>query len=270
MDIAPHLKPIAITLALMPMLAVVVLAQSVPVRHREGTVHGFLVIHTLDGKQIATGDLTQTVAGDRVTAHTVYHFKDGSIDDDLVVYSERDVFRLISEHHVQKGPSFPQPTDVSINAGSGQVKARYIDHGKEQMTTEHVDLPPDLANGLILTVLKNLDAKAGETKLTLLAATPKPKLVRIAITPEGEETFTAAGARHKAIRYVVKLELSGVAGVVAPIIGKRAPEVRVWILRGPAPSFLKSEGPFYEGGPVWRTELTTAMWPESPDSHPVR
>ena len=39
----------------------------VAVRHKEGLVHGFLVLRSVDGKILANGDLIQTAVGDRVT-----------------------------------------------------------------------------------------------------------------------------------------------------------------------------------------------------------
>src|SRR3982074_3642886 len=34
-------------------------AETIPVRHKEGVSHGFLVLRTLEGEAIATGDLIQ-------------------------------------------------------------------------------------------------------------------------------------------------------------------------------------------------------------------
>ena len=82
--------------------------ETVPVRYAEGLVHGFLVLHSSDGQTLAEGDLLQTVHGDRVTSRLVFHFKDGSVHDDTVVYAQRHYFRLLSEHLIQKGPSFEQ------------------------------------------------------------------------------------------------------------------------------------------------------------------
>src|SRR5260221_11580099 len=82
-------------------------AEPVAVRHREGTIHGFLLVRTLEGTAIATGDLVQVPHGDRINSRIVFRFKDGSIDDEATVYSQNGVFRLISDHHVQRGPSFP-------------------------------------------------------------------------------------------------------------------------------------------------------------------
>jgi len=54
---------------------------------------------------------------------------------------------------------------------------------------------------------------------------------------------------------------TGVAGVVAPIVRKQPPDIHVWILGGEAPAFVKSEGPLYLGGPIWRIELVSPVWP---------
>src|SRR3954447_22795138 len=91
-------------------------AEPIKVRHRQGSAHGFVVLKTLEGTRIATGDMTQVVHGDRVTSRLVFRFRDGSLDDDVTVFSQRDVFRLVSDHHIQRGPTFPKPTDVLINA----------------------------------------------------------------------------------------------------------------------------------------------------------
>jgi hypothetical protein len=244
----------------------VLLAELVPVRHKEGTVHGFLVVRTMEGKAIAAGDLIQVVKGDRLVSRLIFHFKDGSLDDETTVFSQDHYFRLISTHHVQKGPSFPHPTDVSIDASSGRVTVRYYEDGKEKVETDHLDLEPDLANGLLLSLLKNIPTDAPETKVSYVAATPKPRLVKLAIKPEDEETFWAAGVRHRATRYAVKVELGGVTGIVAPVLGKQPKDTHVWILGGKAPAFVRMEGQFYEDGPIWRIELTSPIWQKPQDS----
>jgi hypothetical protein len=108
-------------------------ADRVPVRHTEGLMHGFLVVRTLEGKTIADGQMTQDARGDRVTAHLILRFKDGSIYEDTTIYSQRGTFRLLSDHLIQRGPSFKQPVDTLIDASTGQVKVRYTEEkGKEK------------------------------------------------------------------------------------------------------------------------------------------
>jgi hypothetical protein len=238
-------------------------AEPVRVLYMEGTVHGFLALRTMEAKTLAAGDLIQVVQGDRLISSLIFHFKDGSVDDETTVFSQRGNFRLLSDHHVQKGPSFPHPMDVSIDTSTGQVTVRFSDHGKDKVETNHIDLPPDVANGLILTLLKNIPPHAAETKVSYVATTPKPRLVRLAITPQGEDTLWTAGARHRATRYGVKIELGGLAGVVAPLLGKQPKDIYVWILGGKAPAFVRMEGQLYQGGPIWKIELTSPVWQDS-------
>jgi hypothetical protein len=59
---------------------------------------------------------------------------------------------------------------------------------------------------------------------------------------------------------VVKVELGGVAGVVAPLVGKQPPDSHVWILGGEVPAFLKAELPLYPNGPSCRIELASPRY----------
>lgn len=93
----------------------------------------------------------------------------------------------------------------------------------------------------------------------MVVATPKPRLVKLAISPRGEEPFSLVGSPRKAMRYEIKIELGGVAGVVAPLIGKQPPKVQNWIAGGQAPTFVREEGPRYEGGPIWSIQLATRL-----------
>jgi hypothetical protein len=234
-------------------------AEAVPVRYTEGLTHGFLALRTLEGKTLADGDLMQVAHGDRVTVRVIFHFKDGSIHDETTVFSQGRTFRLLSEHLIQKGPSFEHPIDVLIDGSTGDVTVRSTDHeGKEKVDTEHIDLPPDVANGLIFTLVKNIGP--AETKVAMVATTPKARLVKLAITRQGAEPFSVGGSRRKATHYVVKIEIGGAAGLVAPVLGKQPPDIHVWILGGEAPIFVKSEGPLFYGGPIWRIELVSPVW----------
>ena len=230
-------------------------AAPVQVRYTEGLVHGFLSLSTLDGKVIADGDLSQSAAGDRVTSRLVYHFRDGSLHDEHAVYSQRGQFRLISAQLVQKGPSFPRPIDMTITQ-NGDVTVRYTDGGESKTATEHLRLPADIANGMMLVLMKNLGA-ATPHELSYVVATPKPQVVKLVVSQEGELTFSTGGTSRTATHYVVKVDIGGIKGVIAPLVGKQPPDSHVWILRGNVPAFIRSEQVFYVGGPVWRTELVS-------------
>jgi len=266
-SLALHLRCWSLIAALVCALQPRAPAEPIPVRHMEGTVHGFLALRTKEGRVLAVGDLFQVVRGDRVTSRLLFRFKDGSVDDETTVFSQRGHFQLITDRHIQKGPSFPQPMDLSIDVRRGQITVRSTGKdGKEEVKSEHMDLPSDLVNGLILSIAKNIRPDTPETKVSMLVATPKPRPIKLAISPAGEEPFSLVGSSRKAMRFEIKIELGGITGMVAPLIGKQPPNIQIWIIGGEAPAFVKEEGPLYEGGPIWTIQLTSPVWPDLPHS----
>jgi hypothetical protein len=236
-----------------------------PVRYKEGLIHAFVILSTLDGVPLAQGDVTQVAHGDRVTCQLLLHFKDGSKQEETTVFSQRVDFRVITYHLLQKGPAFKHDTEVTVAVATGQVTVRYTDDdGKEKVETSHLQLPPDLANGIVPTLLKNVPPGTAQIEVPFLVATPKPRLIKLAIHPQGTEPFSVAGSGREAIHYVAKIELGGLAGVLAPLLGKDPPDAHIWIIGGDAPGFLKSETLSYVGGPMWRIELFAPVWPPSP------
>jgi hypothetical protein len=236
-------------------------ASPVAVRYKVGMIHGFLVLSTLDGVAIAAGDVTQITRGDQVTTQVAFRFKDGSRQEETTVFSQHSNFRLISYHMVQKGPAFKKPNDLSVTCATGQVTVRYTsDDGKERVANQHLTLPPDIGNGLIPTLLMNLPEGTQQIEIPMVVAAPKPRLVKVVVTALGTEPFSLGGFSREATHYVGKVDLGGVAGVVAPVIGKQPPDAQIWILGGEAPVVLKSETLSYMGGPIWRTELAAPDW----------
>jgi hypothetical protein len=246
------------------LLAVCLFADEVSVRHREGRIHGFLVLQDLNDHLLASGTSVQYARGNRMISELSFRFKDGSVYEETTAYSQNRTFRLLTYHLVQKGPAFKDAIDMSLNTSTGQVTVRYTDHdGKETTTNERRHLPTDLANGMVPTLLADIDPSAPKTTLSMLVATPKPRVVKLEISPAGEESFSVGGSAEKASRYVVKVNIGGIAGVVAPIIGKQPPDTHVWMIGGKAPGFLKSEGPAFQDGPIWRIALASPVWPKA-------
>src|ERR1700728_720655 len=88
------------------LLCVAIEADPMPVRHVQGYIHGFLVLKDMDDKVLASGDLVQLPAGNRVTDTLSLHFADGSLYEETSVFSQNRVYRLLSYKQVMKGPSF--------------------------------------------------------------------------------------------------------------------------------------------------------------------
>ena len=106
-------------------------AQPIVVRFTEGTVHGFLVLRSGDDETMAQGEILQVARTDRVDSRFVLNFKDGSLYDERVSFSQRRVFAMLSYQLIQRGPSFPDTLDVSMDRKTGeyQVRARSVTDG---------------------------------------------------------------------------------------------------------------------------------------------
>ena len=149
--------------------------------------------------------------------------------------------------------------ELSLDGATGEATVRYTNHdGKEKIESERLELTQDLANGLITTLVKNIQPGASPMTLSMVVATPKPRLVKV--EQDGEDWFSVSNSTHQAVRYALKTELKGLPGLGVPLVGKEPPDIHIWVLSGEAPAYLKSEGPLYAGGPVWRIELVSPAW----------
>jgi hypothetical protein len=64
---------------------------------------------------------------------------------------------------------------MSIEMDTGNVIVHATDgQGKDRVNTYHFDFPPDLANGMVLALLKNIPWEAPEIKISFLAPGSKP------------------------------------------------------------------------------------------------
>ena len=169
--------------------------------------------------------------------------------------------RLESYRLVERGPSFPT-AEIAFDRKSGQYKARTQDRkgGEERVATGQIEMPADLYNGMALVLLKNL-ADGEKASGQMAVFTPKPRLIRMDLSPEGEEKVRLGGTALTVRRYLVKLEIGGLTGAIASLIGKDPPESRYWLATGEVPAFLRFEGAMFLNGPRWRIEMTTPEWP---------
>jgi hypothetical protein len=234
--------------------------QDLSISHRLGSMQGFLTLRDQAGATLAAGDLTQVPNGDRVKLRVVFHFRDGSIDDETTIFSQQKAFRLISDRHIQKGPSFPHPCDITIDIRAQQVTIHDLSKANEAPHIEHMDLPPDLANGIIFFLIMDLPPDAQKIEFPYLSPSLKPRMVKLAVTAVGKEPFKLSGLRYHAVKYDLKVDIGGVAGVVAPVIGKQPPDSYVWVTEGTAPTIVRMDSFLYEEGPVWSIRLASPVW----------
>lgn len=231
------------------------------VKHTVGALHGFVVVRSQTGARLGYGELAESAAGDSIDVHLVYHFLDGSLDEETTTFTQGKTFQLVSDHHIQQGRFFPKPSDITVEAG-GKVTTRSTDRdGKPKVETTQMELPPDISNGMVGVILSNIAADAQEFRLGLIVPGSKPRAVRLDVSPAGERPFHIAGTSRKASIFRLKIELGGVAGVVAPLLGKQPADTLVWIFEGEPPMLVRTLGPLAEGTPIVSVEIAGATFP---------
>lgn len=239
------------------------LAAAAPVRMRipEGHAHGFVELSDPATREtLAHGELIQWLDRKKVVvSRLVFRFADGSLYDETVRFAQRPVFQLRSYELTQKGPSFPEETKIEFDH-SGRYRVRLKAPGEDEQRAEGTtEIPDDVSNGLTSVLLKNLPK--GESATThLMTFTPEPLVLDLELTPEGSDPYWVGGASSTATRYLVEPKVPGVKGVLAAIVGKQPPKVRIWIAPEPAPVLVRFEGALFVDGPEWRIELGAPRW----------
>ena len=238
-------------------------AAPVGVRFVEGSLHGFIVLRTVNGVLLASGDLIQMRRGGGVESRMAFRFKDGSVFDETVVYTQERTFTLQSYRLLQRGPAFTEDTEISLERASGkyQVKTKARKDGREEVLDGKLDLPPDVYNAMVLPVSKNLVKGAGET-VHIVAFTPTPRLIQLELAPAGVQKMVIGELTKTATHYVFKPILGPWLKVFATMLGRMPPDNHAWIITDGVPAFVRFEGPLYPAGPIWRIELTTPRWPD--------
>ena len=257
------IQRLAASIWILALIAAGAAADPVTVRFPDGTTHGFLVLRSLKGQTLAHGELLAFPHGDRMESRLTWRFRDGSLQEEIVTYLQKPALKLLTYKQVQRGPSFPADVEVSVTRAPSHYEMTLREKSKKEPETSSgtIELPDDVYNGLLPTVLNNV-AKGETAAGHMVAFTPKARLVKMTIRAIGEDPILVGESRRTAVRYLVDLEVGGIVGVFAKVAGKEPQDLKFWILKGEVPAFVGFEGPFFYQGPVWRIELSAPRWPK--------
>jgi hypothetical protein len=247
---------LTIAFALAPANPGRVAAEPVAVRFIEGVTRGFLTVSGLDGKSLGQGDITQVAHPGYVESRMIFRLHDGSLHDESVTFTQNKVFKLGRLKIVQKGPSFPEPAEISLDAATGEylVKAFPGDASREKIHRGTLEVPPDTYNGLIVTVLRNLPRGAAAS-VHYVAFTPKPYVINLELRPQANQKVRVGDESWPVTRYDLEPRLGFLLKLGATLLGKTPERQRCWILADPVPAFVGCEATIAGGGPLWRIGL---------------
>jgi hypothetical protein len=242
-------------------LGTAALAEPISVRNIQRPIHLLMVARSEAGKAIARVEFTQVVLRNEVSMRLTYRFDDGSIDDEMTTFRQQGTFRLVRNHHIQEGLFFTRAVDFTVEAATGMATSRTEEkNGNIRVESHHIDLPDDLANGFVGTVLLNVPKDTTPFRVGILAPVLGGRLIRILISPEGERPFQMSGQTLKATVFRIHPELGGIVGVIAQLIGLQPKDVTVWVLEGDEPAVVRIVGQLGGSGPVISSELDGARF----------
>src|SRR5437016_3383060 len=123
-------------------------AEPISVRYTEGVARGFPVLRAQSGEVLAHGDFVQVAYPDRVESRLVFRFRDGSLYDETVTFDQRAAFTLLAYRIIQRGPSFPESLEATIDRATGRYRVRYRGDGArpEEPMIRQFGLPVELYN----------------------------------------------------------------------------------------------------------------------------
>jgi hypothetical protein len=227
-------------------------AAPVRVQFTEGVTRAFPVLRSASGEKLAQGELSQVAQGDVVRSRLIFRFSDGSLYDETLTFSQRGVFTLQRYRLVQRGPSFPETIEATIDRETERYDVRYKadEDSPEEVLTGRFSMPADAYNGMLGVLMKNMAPGRAET-VNIVAFVPKPQTVQMQLTPSAAEPVLVGDSPLRAVRYTVRPQL----GLFASLLVTDLPDIHCWILQGDAPGFLRFEGPLYFMGPIWRIDV---------------
>jgi hypothetical protein len=250
------MKPMALVgsicgLAIVLGTSAATVAAPITVRYTEGVTRGFPVLRSTTGDKLAQGEFTQVAQGDLVRSRLIFHFRDGSLYDESLVFSQRGVFTLMSYRLVQRGPSFPETIEATLDRESERYEVRYKsdEDSPEEILKGRFAIPADAYNGMLSMLMKNMAGGRAEM-VHIVAFTPKPFAVKMQLAPVATDPVLVGDSPVRATRFDVRPQL----GLFASLLVSDIPDIHCWILEGEAPGFLRFEGPLYFMGPIWRID----------------
>jgi hypothetical protein len=260
----PGIRTFPALFCLLPALAwtIPAPAEQIPVRHIQRPMHCSMVIRSQAGKTLGRVEFSQVVQGDDVTLRLTFRFLDGSIDDEKTTFSQKGVFRLLRDHHLQTGPFFARPIDFTVDARTGVVTGRVPGwNGQTRVESRHMNLPADLANGFIGTLLLSVPTDASPFQVQIVAPVEGGRLVHLLISPDSRQRFQWNGEDQEATVFRIHPELGGITGWIASLLGLQPKDVMVWISQGAEPAVVRIVGQLGGSGPVVTSDLEGTRFP---------
>ena len=229
--------------------------EPIQLKWMEGDVAGMTPILSPDsGQTIGFIEYHQHRNGERLEMVRVARFADGSSDEDQVEARIGNTLEGVRGRSIIRDKNGTSTVDITIDVATGRITG-FSGIGQEREEyDEKVELPPGTYWGpLIFIVVKNFEQNASDGKLvfTTVAPTPKPRVIDMELTREGNGVVTRPGGKLDVVRLTMKPTINW---LLDPIIQRIAPQTKFFVASGEPPALARYEGPRNYAGQQIRFE----------------
>jgi hypothetical protein len=221
----------------------------------EGDVAGVTAIWSPDAtKVIGFVEYHQHRQGDRLEATRVARFADGSSDEDQVEARVGGTLEALGGRSIIRDQRGTSVVDLTIDVPGGHISGFSADGANRTTYDEKAHLSAGTYWGpLIFMVVKNFDQNEtdGRVVFRTVAATPKPRVLDMALVRDGTATVSRPGGTLDVVVLSLRPTINW---LVDPIIRRIAPPTQFFIQPGTPPALARFEGPRNYAGQKIRLE----------------
>lgn len=194
----------------------------------------------------------------------ISRFKDRSLHDERVNFTQKRVFSLQSYTLIQRGPSFPATMDVAMERKTGEYRVLSFQDGSVNTRSPAGSLTGQCVErrGGHAPTKPRGGIRRNRSHDRLHART---QVIELKLIPATDRTIYIGDLAKQVTQYVLEPQLNSVTMFFGKLLGKlpRTFHYHFWLLTDDVPAFGGFEGPLYLNGPTWCIEQTTPpkLWP---------
>jgi hypothetical protein len=221
----------------------------------EGSAHGFPVLRTTAGKELASSDFSQWLERNRLHVRITHHFDGGRLIEERAIFSQQP--RLIQEEwswREVRGGKVHRAFRVDFK--SAIATATKVDESERKEWSETVKISPGTTFagfGFTLAIkrFRQRLLRGERIEFRTIGFTPKPRVVSVEVFHGGLDEMQMSGRTLRGDRFVIHPKIPWLANLFIDV-----PDTHIW-LTNPAPAgFLRWEGPLVEpSDPIIRVDL---------------
>lgn len=211
---------------------------------QEGDLLGYPALFDENGAKQGGGEFKQRVNGNTLEVSSTYRFKDGrTVTEKAQFDTGASLAQRAWSFEEKRGEAVLRHYEVDFATGHAFGEKHDGDKVKKYDEKLKIEKGKTFAGLGFVFAAKNLmkQMESAPVELKAVAFSPKPRMVTVKLTREGEETLTSGSNSVKANRIVIRPQLPAIAKAFV-----HPKDAVMWFADRSPPQFLRSEATLAE------------------------